>query len=176
MGRYYTDNCHYLKLGSRDIDYKQPESYVGEKIIIRKTGTGINATLDKDSYVIQVIYIFKNKQAIYDLKYYLGILNSKLMSKYYFAKYGEEKKIAFPHLRQTTVLQLPIRKIDFKKQNDKALHDQLVSLVKEMLTLNKTPELREKSQIKIAAVDKEIDELVYRLYGLTEEEKKVVDG
>ncbi|MBI4726835.1 N-6 DNA methylase [candidate division TA06 bacterium] len=176
MGRYYTDSCHYLKLGSRNIDYKQPESYVGEKIIIRKTGTGINATLDKDSYVIQVIYIFKNKQAIYDLKYYLGILNSKLMSKYYFAKYGEEKKIAFPHLRQTTVLQLPIRKIDFKNKKDKAMHDQLVVLVKEMLKQNKTPELRQRNKHDIAAIDRKIDELVYRLYGLNEAEKKVIEG
>ncbi|MBI4726175.1 hypothetical protein HY768_02950 [candidate division TA06 bacterium] len=45
-----------------------------------------------------------------------------------------------------------------------------------MLALNKTPELREKNRIKIAAVDKEIDELVYRLYGLTEAEIKVVEG
>ncbi|MDP2807903.1 MAG: hypothetical protein Q8O74_07190, partial [bacterium] len=66
--------------------------------------------------------------------------------------------------------------IDLKNHNDKVMHDQLVILVKGMLTLNKTPELREKNQIKIAAMDKEIDELVYRLYGLNETEKKVVDG
>ena len=71
---------------------------------------------------------------------------------------------------------LPLRIIDLKNHNDKVMHDQLVTFVKEMLALYKTPELREKNQIKIAAVDKEIDDLVYRLYGLSEAEIKVVEG
>ncbi|MBI4725966.1 hypothetical protein HY768_01855 [candidate division TA06 bacterium] len=45
-----------------------------------------------------------------------------------------------------------------------------------MLKLNKTPELRQCHAADIAVIDKEIDELVYRLYGLTEEEIKVVEG
>ena len=45
-----------------------------------------------------------------------------------------------------------------------------------MLKLNKTPELRQRHAADIAVIDKEIDELVYRLYGLNEAEKKVVEG
>jgi len=61
-------------------------------------------------------------------------------------------------------------------------HDKLVALVESMLELQKKyhearmdrdKELYER-QIKI--VDAQIDQLVYDLYGLTEEEVKVVEG
>ena len=58
----------------------------------------------------------------------------------------------------------------------------MVALVERMLDLNKRlPGARtdqEQTFIKrqIAVTDKEIDELVYELYGLTEEERKIVGG
>jgi hypothetical protein len=67
-------------------------------------------------------------------------------------------------------------------QTEKAQHDKLVALVDNMLELQKKhheakmerdKELYER-QIKV--VDKQIDGLVYDLYGLTEEEMKVVEG
>lgn len=45
-----------------------------------------------------------------------------------------------------------------------------------MFKLNKTPESREKNKTKIEAVDYEIDKLVYKLYGLSEEEIKNIEG
>ncbi len=58
----------------------------------------------------------------------------------------------------------------------------MVALVERMLDLNKRlPGARtdqEQTFIKrqIAVTDTEIDELVYELYGLTEEERKIVEG
>ncbi|MCK4731037.1 MAG: hypothetical protein KAT65_01140, partial [Methanophagales archaeon] len=77
---------------------------------------------------------------------------------------------------------LPIHAIDFSNPTEKAQHDKLVTLVETMLKLQKKyhdarmdrdKELYER-QIKI--VDEQIDRLVYDLYGLTEEEVKVVEG
>ncbi|GAG65500.1 unnamed protein product, partial [marine sediment metagenome] len=114
IGRYTIYGYRYLKLGVSDINYKKPSLYKGEKILIRKTGVGINATYDNSEfYVIQVIYIFKNRKDKPSLKYMLGILNSHLMAEYYFSKFGERDKKAFPHLRQGAILDLPIRTIDF---------------------------------------------------------------
>jgi hypothetical protein len=76
----------------------------------------------------------------------------------------------------------PIRTTDFSNPAEKAQHDKLVALVDTMLELQKKhheakmerdKELYER-QIKI--VDAQIDRLVYELYGLTEEEVKVVEG
>ncbi len=185
IDRYSILSSRYLKLNDASVDYKTPELYQGEKIIVRKTGTGIRATLDSQSfYVIQVIYIFKPKNENQSIRFLLGLLNSKLISFYYFTKFGEREKKVFPHLRQSTVLQLPIHCIDLDNPSEKKLQDNLVSLVDKMLELNKklapirdTP-FSESDELKkeIELTDKEIDNLVYDLYGLTEEERKIVEG
>jgi len=135
----------------------------------------IMATLDKKGIISlgSVGNIYVTTKTIPE--YLIGLLNSKLISWYaYRFIYGNAiRTMRFDnyHLNR-----LPLRNIDLKNTNDKAMHDQLVSLVKEMLALNKSPELRENNHIKIAAVDHEIDQLVYRLYGLSEAEIKVVEG
>ncbi len=70
--------------------------------------------------------------------------------------------------------------IDFSTPADKARHDKMVGSVEKMLAL--TPKLRgatsesEKAALQnaITTTDAEIDRLVYELYGLTEEEIKIV--
>ena len=65
---------------------------------------------------------------------------------------------------------------------DKSRHDTLVMLVDKLLGL--MPKLRaatadsEKSVLQnaVTATDQEIDQLVYELYGLTEDEIKLVEG
>jgi hypothetical protein len=63
------------------------------------------------------------------------------------------------------------------------MHDDLVALVEKMLELNRrlapirnTP-CNERDELlrEINRTDKEIDNLVYALYGLTEEERKIVE-
>ncbi len=56
----------------------------------------------------------------------------------------------------------------------------IVSMVERMLVLKRqdtrTPQEQEHLKREIAAIDAEIDRLVYELYGLTEEEIKIVEG
>ena len=67
---------------------------------------------------------------------------------------------------------------------DKRRHDRIVALVEDMLQLQKDlaatpPELdnqRSALQKRITRVDEEIDQIVYELYGLTEEEIRMVKG
>jgi hypothetical protein len=77
--------------------------------------------------------------------------------------------------------QLPIRTIDFTDPTDKARHDRMVEMVEQMLALNKqlaiTNTAHEKTalQRQIDATDRQIDQLVYELYGLTDEEIAIVE-
>jgi hypothetical protein len=78
---------------------------------------------------------------------------------------------------------LPIRPINFSDPADKARHDKMVKLVDRMLELNKqkhsgklAPSQFERVDREIAATDAEIDDLVYEVYGITDEERKVVEG
>ncbi len=62
-----------------------------------------------------------------------------------------------------------------------ARHDSLVGLVEQMLALHKqlasakTPHEKTVLQQQIAATDRQIGRLVYELYGLTEEEIRIVE-
>ncbi len=89
------------------------------------------------------------------------------------------------HMHKSCFLEpLPIRRIDFENPADKKLHDDLVALVDRMLELNKrlapirnTPSgERDKLLKEIQRTDAEIDQKVYELYGLTEEEKQIIEA
>jgi hypothetical protein len=66
--------------------------------------------------------------------------------------------------------------------SEKARHDRMVELVERMLDLHKrvdkvkTPHEKDLIQRQIDATDKEIDNLVYGLYRLTEEEIKIIES
>jgi len=110
IGRYKLQINNYLALESLDFELKSDSNYSVNQILIRKTGTGINAVLDKQGYrCIQVIYIFRVKPTInINPFYFLGIINSKLLSYWYHSMYGEKDRATFPHLTQGKVLKLPI--------------------------------------------------------------------
>ena len=77
--------------------------------------------------------------------------------------------------------QLPIRTINFSDPEDKARHDRMVALVERMPEMNKLlPSARTGQQTtmlqrQIDATDKQIDTLVYELYGLSDEEIAIVE-
>ena len=66
---------------------------------------------------------------------------------------------------------------DFDDPSEKALHGKLVSLVDRILDLHKKKNSlplsaeREKIEREITITDEKIDEIVYGLYGVTEEER-----
>ncbi|MCD6097420.1 hypothetical protein J7K18_00870, partial [bacterium] len=77
---------------------------------------------------------------------------------------------------------LPIRTIDFSNPDDVAMHNQLVQLVDMMLELNRrlqsapTESDRERIRLQIQSTDRKIDNLVYKLYNLTEDEIQTIEG
>jgi predicted nucleic acid-binding Zn-ribbon protein len=66
--------------------------------------------------------------------------------------------------------------------SDKASHDHIVQLVERMLAAKqelgkaKTEAETTRLERECEALDRQIDQAVYELYGLTEEEIKVVEG
>ena len=75
-----------------------------------------------------------------------------------------------------------MRKLDLNTPAETAAHDKMVDLVNRRLAL--TPKLRAATaeseravlQNAVTATDQQIDQLVYELYGLTEDEIKLVEG
>jgi len=68
----------------------------------------------------------------------------------------------------------------FRLPPNTARYDKLVSLVERMLELHKrsphTPQEQEMVKREIEATDRQIDSLVYELYGLSPEEIAIVEG
>ena len=73
-------------------------------------------------------------------------------------------------------------KIDFNDKDDIKLHNSFVSLVDKMLELKQKENSEQNQQAKtrisrqIDGVDNAINKIVYELYGLTDEEIKIIEG
>jgi predicted oxidoreductase len=86
------------------------------------------------------------------------------------------------HFDSTTTAKIPFPVINLSKKTDKTKHDDLVSLVDKMLELKQKEAVEQNQQLKtmitrqIKAIDKAIDTAVYKLYNLTDDEIKVVEG
>jgi type I restriction-modification system DNA methylase subunit len=114
-------------------------------------------------------------------KYLLAILNSSLMD-WYHHQVSTTFRGGYFSYESRFIKHLPIRTIDFNNPPKKAVHDKLVSLVGLMLDLHKKKSAlppssgREKIEREIAVTDEKIDEIVYGLYGVTDEERKIIEG
>lgn len=117
--------------------------------------------------------------------YLLGFLNSRLC--WFYLKrlcsvLGDADKGGRLELRAVHIKQLRVHPIDFSNTSEKSTHDQIVTLVNQMLTLNQqhsvatTEHERTLLERQITATDHQIDQLVYALYGLTEEDIALVEG
>jgi hypothetical protein len=101
---------------------------------------------------------------------------------YFLNEIAAGRQGGFIEAKPIYVTQLPIRTVDFNNSSEKAIHDKLVSLVDRMLELHKKKTFlppsaeREKIEREIAITDEKIDEIVYGLYGITDEERKIIEG
>jgi hypothetical protein len=128
------------------------------------------------------------------MKYVTGLLNSALLD-WYLKRVTTSFHAGYFAANKQYVEQLPIRTINFADPADKARHDRMVELVERMLELHKRrgglgpPAGARRAPLpaggdtgateldrQIAASDAAIDNLVYELYGLTDEERRIIEG
>jgi hypothetical protein len=179
INRYYTiQNIYYKDKFKYQVDFSP-------KLLMKKICFSLEITADFEGLInpINTVYVVKVTDSNYNLKYILGILNSKLLTYYARNKYlTTGMRGGYIELRVFEVSQLPIKTLEFSNPAQKTQHDKMVSLVNQMLEAKKkqmesTTE-RDKSfwENKCTSLDRQIDTLVYELYGLTEEEIKIVEG
>lgn len=113
----------------------------------------------------------------YSREYILGLLNSKLL-EWYIRQTATTMRGGYFSYESRFIRNLPIQTLD---SIAKSQHDKMVELVDRMLDLHKKlgaatiPGDRTQIERQIATTDREIDKLVYELYGLTEDEIKIVE-
>ncbi|MEM3434407.1 MAG: TaqI-like C-terminal specificity domain-containing protein, partial [Candidatus Methanomethyliaceae archaeon] len=99
---------------ARDCITKPIENYSSTKIVLRKTGRTLVATVDNKRFVtLQSVYNLVNKQCNPLSIFYLAALLKSTLLSYFVQTTVTEYKGLFPQLNQTTVEELPIRRIAF---------------------------------------------------------------
>jgi len=113
--------------------------------------------------------------------YLLGILNSRV-SDFVMHSISSTKQGGYFEYKPMYIQQLPIRSINLTNASEKSIHDKLVDLVDRMIELHKKKAAlppsaeREKIEREITVTDEKIDEIVYGLYQITDEERKIIGG
>jgi hypothetical protein len=152
---------------------------VDEKIISRQTSDHLVAAYDNEQYFsLDSTHVIIPHEI--NIKYFLALFNSQLLN-YYYRKIVPEVGRTFAQVKTVNLKQLPICTIDFTSPTDVAQHDKLVSLVNDMLELQKkyhntiTSQDKIFYENKIKNIDNCIDNLVYSLYNLNSNEIKIIE-
>jgi len=154
--------------------------FLGEKIVsLRKTDRPHFTYTDFPCYVSQTFFVVKPTDV--NLKYLVAVLNSSVCH-FWLDKRGKKQGDAL-QVDKAPLLQIPIRLVDSAVQDERVLHDRLVALTDRMVALHERlagrGDMRDEQQGQIEReiehTDREIDELVYDLYGLTREERRLVE-
>jgi len=170
---FYWYSCHR----SRDM-----RAFEADRIVTPEISLGCNMTLaPAGMYHNTKVYSILPSQAYKeDTKYWLGLLNSRI-AWWFISSTGYVLRGGYFAFKTDYLKPFPVRGIDFSNSTDKTRHDRMVELVDSMLKLHRdlqaTKTDHEKSLIQrqIDATDKQIDQLVYELYGLTAKEIRIVE-
>jgi len=154
--------------------------YQTPKIIVAKLALFIEGFIDvKGGYASINTNCIHSPKMDLSLKSLAGIINSKLISFVYSEIFsGLKMSGGYFQFQAPQLRVLPIKLPTSKSQEQK-----IIGLVEQMLELQKkihsegiSGNEKEQLEQQIKNVDYEIDEEVYRLYGLTKDEIKVVEG
>jgi len=142
------------------------------KIFLRQTSADIIATyIEEPFYAIDSVHSLVKKPNGPDLKYVLAILNSTFGNYLYHLLISEEGKV-FAQVKLTFLRKIPIKKASQQTQQP------FIALVDKILAITKGDDYLQNpdKQAKVKEYEKQIDELVYKLYELTPEEIAIVEG
>jgi hypothetical protein len=156
---------------------------VTEKIILPDVANRGTCFLDREGrWLLDTAYAIVSQPNLnVDLRFIMAILNSPLLT-YFLKETGTSLRGGYFRMKTAYLNPFPIRPINFSDPTDKARHDKMIGLVERTLSLHKqlaaakTDHDKTVLQRQIDATDQQIDRLVYELYGLTEEEIRIVEG
>lgn len=161
-------NGEYIKYGENLAAPRNKEIFDNPRILVRQIPS-------KSVYAIEAVYTTDdvindlNSMIITDIKvdplYLLGIINSRLISLWFFMKFDKFQRRIFPQFKVNELGEFPIPDATIEQQN------KIANIVKKLMEEMKKPQ---RIKEELDTLNGEIDELVMDLFKLTPEEKKVV--
>ncbi|MBP8856440.1 MAG: N-6 DNA methylase [Anaerolineaceae bacterium] len=182
-------NRYFVKSPSEYVLFKKPKGAGGSwdpevhlsnhKMVVRQIGTRpIGSLIDSPFAITGNLFSVRANNIEQEL-FILGLYNSKLIHFFWNILFTDFKN-SFPQITLFSLSQVPILIVNESNTNEVAVKNSIIYLVKKMLEMHKrppaTPQEQEQLQRQIAATDRQIDQLVYQLYGLTEDEINIVEG
>jgi type I restriction-modification system DNA methylase subunit len=144
------------------------------KIFMRQTGDSLVAALDHNQLLcLNNMHVLVPRSQSVNALFFLGIVNSKLLNWFYRSTNPEIGE-ALAEIKRMHVANLPMK-------SESSFHESLTNLVMQMLEAKrqnvdaKTDRDRAFFENKCTTLDRQIDELVSRLYGLNLDEMALVD-
>ncbi len=180
IGRYFNhwQNNNWIKYGANLAEPRKESNFLGEKILIRKiTGkTLVSMFIQSDSYCNTLLHVLKLKDRNYSYKAVLSVLNSPFIGWYFRKKFQISDDDTFPQIMIRDILQFPIPEINEKDDAElNRLVDRLLQIYSEKAETKFQTSL-DQFQNKIDFCENRINQIVYQLYELTEDEIKIVEG
>lgn len=132
------------------------------KVVYRQTSNKIIATIDVEKNCCDktVHILVNNETSNYDLRYVLGLLNSKLLN-YYFNSYKDEEGRAFAQVKTVDIKNLPFIETE---------NSDVINLVEKILVSKK-----QNPNIDVALYEAQIDKIIYSTYNLSIEEVELIE-
>ncbi len=164
----------WLKYGSNLAAPRDKELFEGKRILVRqipaKPPYSIHACATSDNYINDINIMIVKPTKSDDVIPILGLLNSKLMSFWFNHTYQKLQRGLFPQFKVNELAQFPMAL-------DKSLNHKISDKVEEITELMKA--LMEKPnknlEVRIKSLNIQLDELAYQAFGLTENERKLVE-
>lgn len=142
--------------------------YKQERVVVRQIGkTPIAGICNEEVLASNTLYSVwpKTKEPL--LKYLLCILNSTLISNYWKSKYSDNKE-TYPKIKGFQLKELPIPNANSTQQQELAnLADQMMVAVKKQHNAVSEQDKRVADTL-VSAIDNQINQKVYELYGITD--------
>jgi adenine-specific DNA-methyltransferase len=118
------------------------------------------------------LYVAKTKNKKLTVKFLVALLSSRLITFLYQNGIYGQKKRALAQFRIYALYSIPTPDLE------KVSQTLLIDLVDKILAITKDNDYLENpsKQAKVRDYEKQIDQMVYKLYGLTKEEIKIVEN
>ena len=145
------------------------EEFGNSKLMLPDISLRGNFAYDPDGefYCVNTAYIIPTSD-----KYLMGVLNSRLTT-FIYGKLSSTYRGGYLRFIYQYLVQLPIRKINPDNQADVELQKKIIEKVDRILSCNKNKSVQNERLAK--AADRELDALVYQLYGLDAAEITLIE-
>ena len=146
-------------------EFRRLNSFFSKDMIyLRRVDVCLEATLGDKAYGFSknVYGILIDEKKGYNKKFILALLNSKALDFYYKKKFSTKKEDVFPEIQTYLYEQLPL-----PKANNQGL---IIDIVDTILAKKKQNPFAD-----TAVEESAIDKLVYQLYGLTDDEIRLIE-